>query len=330
MPPSECPTTSALAICRELDRLYRRGGLDVVELPETFGLSRWIAPRSPVPVVVKLHGPWFLVGPAYGVAEDGEFKQRLEDEADGVRAAHGVTSPSRYVLNAMAEQLGDSMPMSAVVPNPYQVDAEATKWTAENAQSGELLFVGRMDRCKGADLVVRAFNRLAEERPDVRLRLVGPDAGIQCDDGQVLDIVSYLEKYVPDPASRSRIEVCGAKSHEQLGEYRLRASVTIIASRFENFPNTVLEAQALGCPVVGSAVGGTVELIRDGQNGYLFKSGDDADLALAVSRCLDDVPRAEQLGRQAAQDIADNYSTEKIALQTTAFYEEVISATGGR
>src|SRR5262249_56194404 len=81
---------------------------------------------------------------------------------------------------------------------------------------------------------------------------------------------------------------------------RRRAAVTVICSRYDNFPATVLEAAAMGCPTVAARVGGIPEIIRDGVEGRLHRPGDPDDLAAQIVAMLTDPDGAARLGRPAA------------------------------
>ena len=84
-----------------LDRIrivHRKSRLNIIEMEESFGWAGLIAKRCPVPIVVRLHGPWFLNGAANGTARDDVYEHRDASEAAGLKAASGITSPSRDVL----------------------------------------------------------------------------------------------------------------------------------------------------------------------------------------------------------------------------------------
>jgi glycosyltransferase involved in cell wall biosynthesis len=100
--------------------------------------------------------------------------------------------------------------------------------------------------------------------------------------------------------------------------------VTAVCSRYENFPNVVLEAMARGCPLVAPEVGGVPEIVQDGRNGLLFRPGDAADLAQKLLALLGNPSLAEKLGRQGAVDCSERYDPDKLAEKTIAFYRQVI------
>ena len=81
------------------------------------------------------------------------------------------------------------------------------------------------------------------------------------------------------------------------------ADASLLPSAWENFPHTVVEALAVGCPVIATAVGGVPEVVRDGENGLLVAPGDPAALAAAISRFFGDGELRARLSEAAARSV---------------------------
>ncbi len=107
---------------------------------------------------------------------------------------------------------------------------------------------------------------------------------------------------------------------------RHKAIVTVVCSRYENFPSTVLEAMSLGCPIVTARVGGIPEIIQDDVNGLMHHSADSTDLAAKIIALLNDSPRAARLGHEAANTFERRFHPEVIAGKLVEFYSQVIRA----
>ena len=108
-----------------------------------------------------------------------------------------------------------------------------------------------------------------------------------------------------------------------------RASVFVLPSPSEGCSNALLEAMASGlCPVV-TRVPGNVDVIGDGQNGLLFDHDDEAQLAAAMARVLDDASLRDRLSASARQQIVEQHDLDKIAgCYLTLFRELLGSPTG--
>jgi glycosyltransferase involved in cell wall biosynthesis len=89
------------------------------------------------------------------------------------------------------------------------------------------------------------------------------------------------------------------------------ADASVLPSAWENFPHTVVEALAVGCPVIATAVGGVPEVVRDGENGLLVGANDAAGLAAAIRRFFADAELRERL-RAAAPGSVAGYSEQAV------------------
>ncbi len=323
------PETVVIRPLREvIQRLAARDGLQLLEMEESFGWARRLVGRVPVPVVVRLHGPYFLTGTAAGDAEDAAFRRQVRHEGAAIRSADGVTAPSRFCLEGVRARYGLALENAEVIPNPMPVAPEGDRWRLADCDRERILFVGRMDRLKGADLVIEAYRRLRENQPGLRLELVGPDTGLVDEAGRRWAVTDYLADRVPEAWTSGAVAWLGGQPREALVALRRRAMITVVGSRFESFSLTTVEAMAHGCPIVASDVGGIPELIQEGRNGRLCRVGDAADLASKLGSLLAEPFLAARLGEQAARDCASRYNPDVLAARSVAFYRAVIAKAG--
>jgi glycosyltransferase involved in cell wall biosynthesis len=136
------------------------------------------------------------------------------------------------------------------------------------------VYVGRLEREKGADLLVAAWADAFAGREDVRLLLCGTGA-----------LRGELEALALRRGIAGQIRFEGAV--RTVEDYLGAADFGVLASRFEGLSNTLLEYLAAGLPIVGTRVSGTEDLVVDGENGCLVPPGDAAALANALRRMAD-------------------------------------------
>jgi len=302
-----------------LKELKARHGIDVLEIEESYGWSLRLAHL--VPVVVRLHGPWFLNG-RFDRAAKGADQTRIDLEGRAIDAAALVTAPSTDVLRHVRNHYNLDLSLARVIPNPIRVDSDAAAWQLSACDTKRILYVGRFDRRKGGDIVLRAFAELTDSYPDLRLSFVGPDDGI-CQDGARLSFEQFARENLP-PSCRARIDFYGELTHQDVMKLRHEHFFTVVASQFEILPYAVLEAMSLGCAIVASAVGGIPELITHERNGLLFASQDVAQLVSACRRLLDNPALASSLGSQARKDCIASFNPHQAALRTISAYQVAI------
>jgi D-inositol-3-phosphate glycosyltransferase len=180
-----------------------------------------------------------------------------------------------------------------------------------------LLFVGRLQPLKAPDVLLRAAQRLLEQEPALRDRLVvavvGGPSGTGCaHPGQLADLASALDVPVRfEPPADA----------ERLREWYLAADVVAVPSHNESFGLVALEAQACGTPVVATRVGGLTTTVRDGVSGLLVNGHGVDAWAGALRRALQDRPRLSA----GAVLHAGSFSWERTADGLLAAYRDVLT-----
>jgi glycosyltransferase involved in cell wall biosynthesis len=155
------------------------------------------------------------------------------------------------------------------------------------------LFSGSLIRRKGVDLLARAFVRLAQELPNVRLKLLG--------EGKMHGSLAQTLQPVCD-----RVEFLGFKDWSELPEYYSAADVLCVPSRYDGWGLVVPEGLASGLPVIGTnRMGAAIEFIEDGHNGWLIPAGDETALYTALREAALMTPaRLKELSQTARESIS--------------------------
>jgi glycosyltransferase involved in cell wall biosynthesis len=107
------------------------------------------------------------------------------------------------------------------------------------------------------------------------------------------------------------VRFLGAQPRERVVELFHAADASILSSSWENFPHTVVEALAVGTPVLATTTGGVAEVVTDGVNGLLVPAGDTDGLAAAIRRYFDDPELRERLRGNAASSVAE-YAPDRV------------------
>lgn len=305
--------------------LHREQPIDLIEMEESFGYCSDVQSRVDVPMVIRMHGPTFLVE----VPENREkpfFRTRIKREGAALRSADFITAPSKCVLENARSYFDLSPQVMKHIPNPVPEPDPAQSWSVSECDRNLILYVGRFDQIKGGDIVLQAFVELLRRRPDLQLVFIGPDIGVpdpvDSDNNETVGLREYCQKLQAENAC-ARIRHVEKLDQESIRELRLRAFVTLMASRWENQPYTLLEAMAQGCPVVATDVGGVGELIDDGVNGLLTASGDPAGLQSQIEKLLANSDLAVKLGNHAADYVREHHAPSIVVDSMLKLYREV-------
>ena len=190
---------------------------------------------------------------------------------------------SSSVLSLTENFYGPLKSLKRVIPSPIVTKPEARRWKLETCDLNRILFIGRFDRHKGADTLLRAFATLAPTVPNLKLDFVGNDVGLILQDGRRVHLAEYIKRIAPTALS-NRIKFHGPLSRSEIEKLRTTAYLTIVASRYETFGNTVIEAMAAGCPLIATNVGGISEAVVNNVNGLVVPPDDIDQLSAAVMK----------------------------------------------
>lgn len=240
------------------------------------------------------------------------------------RHVHVATAPSEYTLGAHVDKGFFQHAEKKVVPNSHGKSAawlESKREAIAERRQGEdgknaglrILYLGRIEAEKGVQDLLKAFSACAERYADIYMDVVGW--------GLLED--QLKRQYGGHPRIHFHGKLFGSETEKILDT----ADVVVVPSRWpEVFGNVIVEAFAMGKPVIGSTAGAIPELIEPGRTGFLFREGDVEELARTLSWCAENKFALLAMS-EACIDSASRYSLDVIA----QLYEEAyISALEGQ
>jgi len=260
--------------------------------------------------------------------ESAEPGRRALAEAEIVGCSDALLASCTVEVDQLVELYGADRDRVEVVP--LGVDhaffspgdrAHARKALGLGSVSPLLLFVGRIQPLKGADVAVRSFALLCASIPTAQLVLVGGPSGPR---GEAE--LAALHALVDGLGLAGRVRFVAPQRHELLSTYYRAADCCLVPSRSESFGLVALEAAACGTPVVAAAVGGLTTLVHHGRTGYLVDDADAGQYArFAADICTDSSLQA-QLGAGGAA-MAAGYTWSVAAGRLRRLYGDLTSRT---
>lgn len=222
-----------------------------------------------------------------------------------------IVAPSEWVRAALAE---NAIPPEKMVVSGQSASAEFSdrkQRPLEGVDRREIVigFLGRLERYKGADLLVRALAELPADLP-VQLRIAGV--------GQDARFASRMEAAArKDP----RIQLMGLVKHEKVPEFLADIDVLAVPSRYmETGPIVVQEARALGIPVMGADLGGISERVHHGVDGWLLPFDDPKPWAEAIRVAATDRAEVARL----SSNMRRTRSIDDVAGDMAKLYREIM------
>lgn len=297
------------AAWRPLVRHVHRTGADVLH-SHKFGSNAWSALAAPllrIPALVTHEHSWAFAG---------DRRRVLVDRYVIAPRAAAMIAVSELDARRMAEIERIPPAKIRVIPNGIALapvaDRQALRRELGLAGAVPIVgFVGSLRPEKRVDLILDAAAAVVRSGRALRLVIVG--AGPEQEalrrraaQAGIADDVSFLG-YRPDA-----VEVAAG------------FDVAVLASDREGAPLAVLEYMGLGLGIVATRVGGLPELVEDGEHGLLVPPGDEAALAGAIGRLLDDPAERARLGAAAAARQAERYSLESTTRAVERLYLELL------
>lgn len=252
------------------------------------------------PVVLKVVGdPAWERGRRLGLTAEGFNDFGSGREADprlqamrflrdwSLRRATALTVPSPYLAAALERWLGGPVD-ATVVPNGVRLPSSLPR-RSRTRKALRAIWVGRLVSHKRVDRIIEAVSRVG----GVSLEVVGegPER-------------TRLEELARGLEVARRVTFRGDLPHDDVLRRMAAADVLLVASIYEGLPHVVIESMACGTPVVAGDVGGTADVVRDGENGVLLAEATPHAIAGALERLAADPELRGELSRGARREAA--------------------------
>ncbi len=309
----------SLYVCDLLLKIHHEDHIDIVEFPDYGGLAFACKPSLPFPVVINFHMPSEIVDKINLTEFKRPRKSFHKFERKAIANAQGFRCPSMALKSEICKLYALRPSDIFIIRNPVSTlhFDHINKKIKENRF--DLLFTGRLERRKGAEVLIKALPSILQLDNCIHFTLAGNSepGGIRC----------YRETLERSLTTEQRARVClsGPLKREDLPALYCRSSVFLFPSIFENAPYSLLEAMAAHLPVLASNSSGINEIIRHNESGLLFKPQDPEDLIEKVKYALTNYQHCCTMAQNAYEYLKQHHDPQKIGAQTLEFYQKVIA-----
>jgi D-inositol-3-phosphate glycosyltransferase len=284
----------------------------------------------------RLGLPWAHTGHTLGLVKNRQLAPGAKPEpVERIRAERSIATDADLLI-ASTEDEGEDLVrlygaardrVGVVAPGvdlatffPMAKDDARRKIGFPNQRL--LLFVGRLERLKGVETILRALALAADRKhQDLRLLVLGGDSR----DAEQSE-KERLRALATDLGVADRVDFLGSVAHHELPYFYAAAEACLMPSYSESFGLVGLEAQACGCVVIAANVAGLASVVREGVTGYLVDSHEPADWADRILRLLNDPESADQMGRRGVL-LAQRFPWRLTADRVWAAMEPLIAPT---
>lgn len=306
-------------VLRELLRLHRRQPFDLVDAPDHLAEGLFACLFTRLPVVTRLHTPFALIVDL-GL---NNYKKNLAYRLIWLMEKIAL-SRSRVMYAPCMDLVKRCNTLFSLKPVParifgYPLDLSLFSPAAAQTLDGpmRILFLGRLEQRKGIEVIVDALPKVLERYPAVSLTLVGRDTP---NINGYASARQFMEESFARSGCLDRVAFRDYVPLEQLPAFFHSHDIVWVPSLYDNYPIICLEAMACGKAVVVSDSGGLPEMVKDGETGLVFRSGDANALAARTLELCASAEFRYSLGRHARESAVSECSTDTIYARTMELY----------
>ncbi|QSO54651.1 glycosyltransferase family 4 protein [Alicyclobacillus curvatus] len=268
------------------------------------------------PVVQTVHGSvthQIMMEQGAAVKTTDVWKYACHMEWLGVQLSRVSIVPSKWLMNVMRENSGVPLEHLKVVPNAINVEEFLGAMKLSNLEVHQLsrniiTCIGHLTEMKGQRYLIQALGQLSQSRRDWTCWLVG--------DGTDRPVLEHLCRELD---IENRVRFLGHR--EDIPAVLKRTDIFVLPTLTENYPYSIIEAQAVGTAIIASNVGGVPEVLEDGVTGLLVPPGDVNHLSDALRRLLDDQALRYRLGKNCTELRGEKLSIATMMQEVTSVYE---------
>jgi glycosyltransferase involved in cell wall biosynthesis len=310
-------------ILPRLVRLIRKGGFRLIDTQNI--QSKWwgsLAAMLTGAALVSTLNSW------YTVEHGGSLKGRLYTALELLTnfRIDGYIVVSESIRQAVL-QAGIRAEMVDLIYNAVEIDPQTISgdpsWLRRQFHLPEdaivCTAVGRLVWAKGYEDLIQALAEIAAEEPRLNCLIVGEG-----------ELRKKLEELILEKGMDRRIQLVGFRERQEVWSILKASDLFVMPSRQEGTPLALLEATALGKPILATSCGGIPELVQHGQEAFLVPVGDPSQLGLGLLRLSRDPHLAKQLGIQAQRKIQSAFNLEAQAEATRRAYLKAMQHRKGK
>jgi len=308
-----------------LGQLERQGKHDIIEFAEINAEGfAYLRQSRRLPVVVRCHTPTFILKRYYTSREmpfDTIFTGKMEEFC--IHQADALSAPSFDMARSVSTACNIEASRFIVIPNPLDTSLYALtpEVNSNNHHPITILYVGRLERVKGIEILAHAIPKVLKEVPNSRFVFIGADRS----DGEGSTWRTRLEKFFLEQGLLEHVLLLGDLSQQELLSWYRKVDIAVVPSLlYESFSYTCAQAMAAGLAVMASDIGGISETID--QAGILIDPGDVSTLIHQLVRLVSDADERRHYQQLAKSRSGSYFDSAIVANQTVDFYSQLLTS----
>lgn len=295
---------------------------DILESQEFNALGFFLAAQRKYPFVVRCYGPMahLMRGAFTGTYPIADTELVDAMELAPLAMADGVIAICHDIAERLSKLANRPLSDWDVIRGPFVVsDSQVLQQRPEHPT---ILFWGRVDKLKGADLLMDAFIELSGRHPTLQLTIAGPET---VEEGETKPYADTMRAKLNELGLSDRVRFLGYTPREQLRGYAATSTVCVFPSRYETCCYAALEAIDYGGVVVAAKAGGLPDYHEHGTSAWLVERDDVASLTQGIEKVLTEPALRQHLLDNARGYIKKACDPQSIARASVESYHKAIA-----
>jgi glycosyltransferase involved in cell wall biosynthesis len=249
------------------------------------------------------------------ILHGGNLKSRLSHSPKLSKFVFGGASVNIGVSGFFEEVFKANNFPFTIIPN--NIDINVYEYRQRSKMKPTILWVRSFARFYQPNLALDILKLLLIDYPGAQLTMIGPDK-----DGSMQEFNEYAKELNLD----QHVHVLGLKTKHEWREISKSHDIFLSTTTIDNTPVSVIEAMALGLPVVSTRVGGVPFIIQDEKDGLMYESGNAQDAVNKIKKCLNDADFTANLS-QTARMKAENWGWPQVKIQWKELFDKFSKKT---
>jgi len=317
-------TDFSYACYDKIKQLHQIFTIDIIETPlwDTYGLVS--AHLSPIPIITRLETPLKIVIETFGKEIDADLSLLLAYEKSLLMHSDGVIAISDNIKNTI-EELYSIKFAQPIIKNYLGINPDKIISGTRKIDDQKIIifFIGRLERRKGMDSIIKSIPYILENYPNVEFHIAGDD---DIYDEQIHD--TYKNKFLKENKGKNwlkKVIFMGKIADKAKEQEFADCDIFISPSLYESFGIIFIEAMRHKKPVIGCNTGGMPEIIEDRVTGLLCEPGDSKDFTDKLEVLVKDKSMREKMGTAGYNRLEKEFTDDIMCEHTLKFYKDIIS-----
>jgi glycosyltransferase involved in cell wall biosynthesis len=312
-----------MALCTYM--AYRKKyAITIIHTPVLFASAFIISLVFPeIRLITHAHGPDELLQPYDSVTKDSVLRAKIEAFFMRTRSAK-IVCCSRSIAAYLETKYPTMHGKLIYIPN--FIDTSDYPEERKKPDINRLLFMGRLEKRKGPDLVFSAFIKLAERYPKLTVYFVGEDTDSWGESGRLCTFRQYVSQFrLPDTIKRRVHFLTRIDNRTSLIRYLVsHPGVAILPSRYEPFGFVYIETMMTGWVTIASKSGGGSEIIQNGKEGFLVNPTDEDIISTVKYIQTLRSSHLSQIIRNAREKVVRAYDVSRVKSAYRRLYKDIV------